>query len=51
MFEYILKYNVIPNFLPFRVINKTLKDSLTYSRCQHLLLYEEIRMTGDVYVS
>ena len=28
------KYNVIPNFLPFRVTNKTLKDSLTYSRCQ-----------------
>ena len=32
------KCNVIPNFLQFRVTNKTLKDSLTYSRCQQLLL-------------
>ena len=32
------KYNVIPNFLRFHVTNKTLKDSLTYSRCQQLLL-------------
>ena len=37
------KYNVIPNFLRFHVTNKTLKDSLTYSRCQQLLLNEEIR--------
>ena len=37
------KYNVIPNFLRFRVTNKTLKDSLTYSRRQQLLLSEEIR--------
>ena len=37
------KYNVIPNFLRFRVTNKTLKDSLSYSRCQQLLLNEEIR--------
>ena len=34
------KYIVIPNFLRFRVTNKTLKD---YSRCQQLLLNEEIR--------
>ena len=26
------KYNVIPNFLLFRITNKTLKDSLSYSR-------------------
>ena len=38
-----LKYNAILNFLRFRVINKTLKDLLTYSRCQQLLLSEEIR--------
>ena len=37
------RYNVILNFLRFRVTNKTLKDSLTYSRCQQLLLNEEIR--------
>ena len=37
------KYNVIPNFLRFHVTNKTLKDSLTYSRCQQLLLNEKIR--------
>ena len=37
------KYNVIPNFIQFRVTNKTLKDSLTYPRCQQLLLSEEIR--------
>ena len=37
------EYNVIPNFLRFRVTNKTLKDSLSYSRCQQLLLNEEIR--------
>ena len=37
------KCNVIPNFLQIRVTNKTLKDSLTYSRCQHLLLSKEIR--------
>ena len=36
------KYNVIPNFLQFRVTNKTLKDSKSYSRCQGLLLNEEI---------
>ena len=36
------KYSVIPNFLQFRVTNKTLKDSLSYSRCQQLLLNEEI---------
>ena len=36
------KYNVIPNFLRFRVTNKTLKDSQSYSRCQQLLLNEEI---------
>ena len=36
------KYNVILNFLRFRVTNKTLKDSLSYSRCQQLLLNEEI---------
>ena len=35
------KYNVIPNFLRFRVTNKTLKDSLTYSRCQQLLSSDE----------
>ena len=38
-----LKYNVIANFLQFRVTNETLKDSLTYSRCQQSLLNEEIR--------
>ena len=37
------KYNPIPNFLRFCVTNKTLKDSLTYSRYQQLLLHEEIR--------
>ena len=37
------KCNVIQNFLRFHVTNKTLKDSLTYSRCQQLLLNEEIR--------
>ena len=37
------KYNVIPNFLRFRVTIKTLKDSHSYSRCQRLLLNEEIR--------
>ena len=37
------KYNVIPNFLPFRVTDKTLKDSQFSSRCQQLLLNEEIR--------
>ena len=37
-----LKYNVIPKFLRFRVTNKTLKDSSVYSRCQQLLLSEEI---------
>ena len=37
------KFNVIPNFLRFRVTNKTLKGSLSYSRCQQLLLNEEIR--------
>ena len=37
------KYNVIPNFLPFRITNKTLKDSLTYSRCQQILLNEQFR--------
>ena len=37
------KYNVVPNFLRFPVTNKTLKDSLSYSRCQKLLLNEEIR--------
>ena len=37
------RYNVIPNFLRFHITNKTLKDSLTYSRCQQLLLNEEIR--------
>ena len=36
-------HNVIPNVLRFHVTNKTLKDSLTYSRCQQLLLNEEIR--------
>ena len=36
-------YNVIQNFLRFHGTNKTLKDSLTYSRCQQLLLNEEIR--------
>ena len=35
-------YNVIPNFLQFPVINETLKDSLTYSRCQQWLLNEEV---------
>ena len=37
------KYNVIPNFLPFCITNKTLKDSLTYSRCQQILLNEQFR--------
>ena len=37
------KYNVIPNFLQFYDINKTLKDSQTYSKCQQLLFNEEIR--------
>ena len=37
------KYNVIPKFLRFHVINKPLKYSLTYSRCQQLALNEEIR--------
>ena len=37
------KHNDIPNFLQFRLTNKTLKDSLTYSICQQLLLSEEIR--------
>ena len=37
------KYNVIPNFLQFRVTKKTLKVSVTYSRCQQLVLNEEIR--------
>ena len=37
------KCNVIPNFIRFRVTNETLKDSLSYSRCQQLLLNEEIR--------
>ena len=37
------KYNVIPNFLRFRVTNKTLKDSLTYSICQQLPSSEENR--------
>ena len=37
------KYNVVPNFLLFHVTNKTLKDSATYSRCQQLLLSEEVR--------
>ena len=37
------KYNVIPNFVRFRVTNKTLEDSQTYSRCQQLLLNEEFR--------
>ena len=36
------KYNVLANFLQFCVTNKTLKDSETYSRCQQLLLNEEI---------
>ena len=37
------KYSVIPNFPRFRVTNKTLKDSLTYSRWQQLISNEEIR--------
>ena len=37
------KYNVVPNCLRFPVTNKTLKDSLSYSRCQKLLLNEEIQ--------
>ena len=37
------RYNVILNFLRFRVTNKTLKDSLSYSRCPQLLLNEEIQ--------
>ena len=42
-------HNVIPNFLRFRVTNKTLKDSLTYSRCQQLLL--AITVKRDAYVN
>ena len=34
---------VILNFLRFRATNKTLKDSLSYSRCPQLLLNEEIQ--------
>ena len=45
------KYNVIRNFLQWRVTNKTLKDSLTYSRCQQLLLNEEIRYKRDAYLN
>ena len=37
------KYIVIPNFIRFRVTNKTLKDSQTSSKCQQLLFNEEIR--------
>ena len=37
------KYNVIQDFLRFRVTDKTLKDSLTCSRCQQLLLSKKIR--------
>ena len=37
------KFNVIPHILQFRITNKTLKDSLAYSRCQQLLLNEAIR--------
>ena len=35
------KYNVIRNFLLFRVTNKIL-DSMTYSSCQQLVLSDEI---------
>ena len=45
------KYNVIPNFLRFCVTNKTLKDSLSYSRCQQLLLNEEFDVKRDAYVN
>ena len=37
------KYNVIPNFLRILVTNKTLKDSQFYSRCQQLVINDEIR--------
>ena len=36
-------YNVIPNFLRSHIMIKTLTDSVTYSRCQQLLLSEEVR--------
>ena len=41
-------YNVIPNFLRSGITNKTLKDSLTYSRCQQLLLNEEIQFKNGL---
>ena len=37
------KYSVTPNVLRFYITYNTLKDSLTYSRCQQLLLSEEIQ--------
>ena len=45
------KCNVIPNFLRFHVIYKTLKDSQSYSRSQQLLLNEEIRCERNAYVN
>ena len=43
------KYNAIPNFLWFGVTNKTLKDSLTYSRPQQLLLVRKFDVRSDAY--